>query len=281
MVDAFTFAELIDVGFIAFVALSCWYALTHSDNSAGENTGNWKAELEELRRSLQGLISEASVASHNLDRNLQRREDELHSLLKQLQSLKDDLPENIVAAAAAAPARQPAPTPELITEQAETKDLAVDDMPNASWFEPPENQVGQDTTAVGLPTKETSVRQKLEDAIEIRKTKDFAKPVIDGNSDTRELSIRRPSSIDPMAYKVAQRLLKRGQPIHLVARKLELTTSEVREIYKIIFPDSDSIEQENIEASDSTSFIELDEAVENPSPLDPEDIITATTNRQF
>lgn len=207
--ESLGFAQLIDICFVALVTICCLSALASTSNRGENRAREWKRELEELRRSLELLISEAATASRSLDKSLSERQEQLADLLARIESSAE------VRAAAELP-RAKAPNRPVETAASAAQRPAADafdpDSPNPSWE--------RELPKASAPENDGSLRGQIEVT---RQSAARAK-----KSDTRHVTIQRKRSIDPLAERVARRLLSRGQEIHIVARKLDLSLSDVR-----------------------------------------------------
>lgn len=232
------FASVIDIGFVLLVTFACLRSLRSDEG--GVQTPAWREELAEVQHALKGLIAEAGAASSQLDRNLLKRKEELEALAKRLDESESRLGARPSVKASSI---KPEPAP---AKPAPTKN----DMPNASWTFgdlgaddngllgavdsladtitlsnplPPRAAEPKPTTP---PKFAPSAPRTITDDIELLK------------SDEKERAIyERLSIIDPVAYRIARRLLAGGKEIHVVARKLGIPISEVRLLDRLIRQD--------------------------------------------
>ncbi|MCB0345860.1 MAG: hypothetical protein KDD66_12135 [Bdellovibrionales bacterium] len=204
--ESLGFNQLLDVLFVILVTASCWLSLSSSSDRNEGRTKEWKRELEDLRRSLELLINEAGTASRNLDKNLAERHEQLTQLLAKIESSPS------VINAAAAPAPQTIAEPRQATIELKNQDEFDPDSPNPSW--------GTSRPAQQAAEEPSGLREQIEISKEDQRESN--------KRQKREITVQRKLTIDPLAARVAKRLLLRGQEIHIVARKLDLSLSVVR-----------------------------------------------------
>jgi len=225
MFDTFSIEQFVDIGFILLVSGACLRSLFHNTEAQEQRIKLWKSELGQTTELLRELVTEASSASMNLDRSLGRRKDELEKLLHKIESVGTIVLEKIT--------------------QAED-----DDLPNDSWRKPLDFKKlnkSTSTNRTGLSDLVDSQDDRISLSIKaserldqaaaerVQQKSNLSKQVRVTRAEAPELEFEpRNSVIDPVAYKVARRLLTRGQEIHVVARKLELPLSEVRLLDKVI-----------------------------------------------
>lgn len=230
--------QLLDVAFVGLVLFTCWHSLFGS--SSRRRAYRWKEELRDLEDMLRELIAEAGAASSSLDRSLSRRKEELSALIRKIETAKQGA-ENSVAARSAAPAAQRrVPAPRRTAAEVE------DTLPNRTWesssaepgratlAETIEELLEEDHLSVSRPA--TPEKQSLAKKIEMKRESD----ILSEKGFVGE-------SIDPVAYKIALRLLSNGQEIHIVARKLGLPMAEVRLIDRLRRSKAGEIEIEEVE----------------------------------
>lgn len=191
----FTPDQLIDTGFVLFVIFTCGYSL-FGKSAAKEPSRQWMEELSALQEGLKELISEASAASSSLDRTLIKRKQELETILKKLEAAKE------------------APVTTVKREQEE--------FPNETWV--------MDAPKKSSPKRVEAPRRRAmtQDSELARRIEVFLESKTSSRPPASE------DSIDPVAYKVARRLLENGTEIHVVARKVGLPVEEIRVLDSMI-----------------------------------------------
>lgn len=201
---------VVDIGFMGLVSFVCFQSLLRVKDDGSAR----KAELLQLEHALKELIEEASAASMQLDRSLSRRKAELERLLERLPS-EESLQLNTKPHRASEPKH------------------GIDDLPNETWMERPRNKNPQQS-ASGL---ERLAAQKQDTVtLSSRQQEEDKKELLEGFEES--------AIIDPVAYKIACRLLREGKEIHVVARKLELPVSEVRAIDTRIRKSAPSLQEQ-------------------------------------
>ncbi len=235
------FASVIDIGFVLLVTFACLRSLR---SEGSDQTPAWREELAEVQHALKGLIAEAGAASQQLDRNLLKRREELEALATRL-----DESEARLAPRAAA---KPAPVKTDAAKPAPKQKTVQDDMPNASWTFGDLDSDASLLTAVDGLSDTLTLSNPLPGAAKSVEPKSSApqpkfapsapRTITDDiellKSDEKERAIyERLSIIDPVAYRIARRLLAGGKEIHVVARKLGIPISEVRLLDRLIRQD--------------------------------------------
>src|SRR5438552_2731156 len=87
MGSTFSFAHLVDIGFVIMVMAASWQSLS---DATVKRSRRFKQEFTDLEHTIKGLVTEAAEASAALDRSLLRRKQELETLLKQIQQAQEE-----------------------------------------------------------------------------------------------------------------------------------------------------------------------------------------------
>lgn len=210
-------AQLADTGFVLFVVFTCGYSLFANKEQGGQKSRKWIQELAILQETIRELIGEASSASSQLDRTLQRRKLELEKLLTKIDN---------------SPTYSP-------------------DMPNESWEEWPIQRAPrpQERAAAPKPAPQQNRIQPKQQPSSIRRPI----PLTQDSELARRIEVflddKKPSrmvseeSSDPAAYKIARRLLESGKEIHVVAKKVGLPIEEIRVLDAMVKGDSAPIDE--------------------------------------
>lgn len=223
-------STLIDIAFVGFVSFACWKSMRLASAGAAGMSEAGRAELQELEKVLRSLIDEAGEASVGLERRLSRRKEEIEMLLKRAEQLVQDAPQqqpsSRQAPRNAAPKQRPVPA-------AETTLLELDDeLPNTSWQTSRQPRGAQD------PIETAAARQR--DTVQLTKNTE------EELSQAAQRTFAQLSITDPIAYKIARRLLSQGVEIHVVARKLDVPLSEIRVLDRLmreeLVSDPDAVE---------------------------------------
>lgn len=196
----FTPDQLIDTGFVLFVIFTCGYSLF--GKTAKGPSKKWMDELATLQEGLRELISEASAASSNLDRTLVRRKQELETLLKKLEATKESA---------------------FSTKASSRRE---EEFPNETWV--------MDRPKTPAPAGKKAAAPQPEPRVSSQDS-DLARRIeVFLESKTSSRPSASEDSIDPVAYKVARRLLENGNEIHIVAKKVGLPLEEIRVLDSMI-----------------------------------------------
>ncbi|MCB0360636.1 MAG: hypothetical protein KDD44_13405, partial [Bdellovibrionales bacterium] len=218
--------QIIDIGFIVFVSVAAWLSLSGKNDPTERRLSLWRNELETLQNALGAMIAEASEASQNLDRNLRQRKQELVQLIDRIESIN-------ASALRARPARPESsydvPVEDEPAEQHSSVSAFAEDFPNESWLRQGRG-AAESAPSTDRPRGQKRLRETIEVSRDVIATDQFAEREAAAPQGERQITLRRRSKIDPTAYRVAQRLLREGKPIHIVARKLELDVADVRTI---------------------------------------------------
>ncbi len=257
---------VVDIGFVVLVIFICIKTLL-SESGEGDSTyKKWKQDLKELSDSLRLLIDEASIASNQFDRNLLRRRDELEILLHRLQQTEGMITKN----AFEEPQRvmQKGEPKEKATKQDLPNSSWYEPFSKTKTFDSPKDFNGKkkgnfelehlveeqrDSLDLSTTREQRSRSSQREESLELQQYsgESFQDDISQGQALREQVRLvkesqgagerrgefRRPllgHNQDPVAYKIARRLLLQGQEIHVVARKLELPLSEVRILDKLV-----------------------------------------------
>ena len=212
-------AQLADTGFVLFVVFTCGYSLFGNSSGPSAKSKRWIEELRQLQETLRELIGEATAASSSLDRTLQKRKLELEKLLQRLESatesreITDDYPNetwvNRSRASEAPPQQVRAPAPQRATTP-QRGGVQSSQLTQAQLTQALNNRRAQ--AQAMIDPQESDLARRIE-------------VFLDGKKPLRATSEDGP---DPVAYKVARRLLQEGKEIHIVAKKVGLPVEEVR-----------------------------------------------------
>jgi len=230
MTEPLHIEAIVDTAFMVLVIFTCWRVLFGKQATQNVQNPRWKEELAELEKSLGRLIEEAGQASYQLDKNLQRRREELEEVLSKVERKQHQAVEQSTVEA----------------QNVEEPSIEIpNDLPNSTWLEPLKKE----------PTQNPA--PSLDEQIEVA--------TADSPLKSREETLSEKMLaqwIDPVAFKVAKRLLGRGQEIHVVARKLGIPTAQVRLVDSILRrerQDESSEEDVVVQASESESGYSLED----------------------
>lgn len=282
MVGQLGFQWLVDVGFVLFVTAACLHSLFRDNTSADRRRAAWQTELKELEQTLRGLIAEAGAASSNLDRNLLQRKRELEALLKRIE-------EKDVTQQPAASTRRTTASPQREPNFSLGEE---NDLPNETWKRPVRKQAAEPVAAakpkvpVARPAKPQEEPEwksgyfeleqlinSAEDSVSLSQSiaaavpparREAKQPMLAATGLSEQIetinmsaaendTFNMTSIMDQSTYRIARRLLKEGNELHIVARKLDLPVSEIRLLDKLMrreesgarkYENEDSVEQE-------------------------------------
>jgi len=220
---SFDLKSVIDVLFMGIVLYTCWQNIFGAGGQAEKKAQQWKAEMNKLEATIKDLIREAGSAGSSLDRNLLQRKRELEDLVRRMDTYenrqlidrsRERAKEKIKAYHNSRPAEP------------------VDEFPNASWQRGNQN--------VSSRSQQNSYLDNLANAQQEQVTLSSRTPVNTAREVEKDLRSKiemirddnkrgfKGEAKDPVAYKIAARLLNAGQEIHVVSRKLGLPVAEVR-----------------------------------------------------
>jgi hypothetical protein len=258
----FGIQQFVDIGFGLIVIGICIKTLFTDRDRLSKERSRWKEELAELQHSLQSLIAEAADASQVFDKRIQRRTSELDSLIRRAERT---VAEAKTVAKSVANNRTKTVSEHFTEEEGDDLDdqnatsiienfdppwaQMVDDTPDSfSSLSPERNKysskaskapVSNDRANVVKETAKAKVDVRtpaltpLQKQIEMQSEQD----VID------EKIFRQTSIVDPVAFRIAKRLLLEGKELHVVARKLELPVSEVRHLEMLLRQEAQKVNQ--------------------------------------
>jgi hypothetical protein len=218
-------AQLADTGFVLFVVFTCGYSLFANKEERAGKSKKWMQELTVLQETIRELIGEASSASSQLDRTLQRRKLELEKLLTKID---------------ASPQYSP-------------------DFPNDSWAERPAPQRPQqqqryveERAASPRPAQQQTRVQPKPQAptqrrpVPLSQQSELARRIEVFLDDKKPTRMAAEESSDPAAYKIARRLLESGKEIHVVAKKVGLPIEEIRVLDSMVKGASEPIDETHL-----------------------------------
>lgn len=236
-----------DIGFAALVLFACLPNLLSDERKTEKRNQKWKEELQTLEETLRELIREAGSASSTLDRNLVSRRRELEALLARIETVKNSLTDIKGSRSQSSWSTEELPAFE-------------DELPNESWNRPLAMRTQQEEDFGGGEQLE-QLAAELRDPVALSRRpavtreapdeRQLRQPSAAGNRPTNlatalaaqiekinqnedSVLLRTFAHLDPVAIRVAKRLLIGGQEIHLVARKLELPIADVRMLDRVI-----------------------------------------------
>ena len=254
----FNIQQAIDFGFMGIVLFTCWQTLFGSGRES--RSAKWREELGRVEEVLRELIAEASAAGSNLDRSLNHRKSELQQLIKTIELAKQGVSGEIPAAAGRGRGSRRA-------NQDTRQSPAAEDVPNESWLSAPRYMLEDEAPSAdeGELVDQLEMSRDLMEAAELQRDsvrlsgaaqqrtarggarssaaaikaalKDSLAARVERMTARTEESVERGfvgESMDPVAYKIARRLLLGGKEIHVVARKLEIPVAEVRIIERML-----------------------------------------------
>ena len=261
MLSQINFSQVVDLGFVALVSFVCIKNIFgNSADAASRRAEAVRGDLRELESALRGLIGEASAASGNLDKSLNRRKSELEQLLKRIEGKAGSASELIAEGqSGSAPAQSAAGSRGYKNNNIPSDNQVDDNLPNDTWTLGSLESDSSDEAAQSLrdliESSEDSVTLSSEfEQFALKKhqqqQKRSAKPAEIkpakpkaslGSSLAKRLEQVKteqqaeyiPSFIEPGAFRVAKRLLMSGQEIHVVARKLDLPLGDIRVIERL------------------------------------------------
>lgn len=224
-----------DFGFALLVGGICLRTLLFDREANTKQRAIWKHELLELEKSLRELIDEASHASEVFDRQLNTRQKTLESLVEKSESLLKASISNSVKTNS----RDRLRPNEIRTKKSNSTRLNSannsadwiygDDLPNhlASALEESDDVVLNQVPVQNKKTQQIRKEQQIQSA-ENSKAAEEEQQIID------EKIFSQTSIVDPVAFRIAKRLLLEGKELHVIARKLEIPVSEIRHLEMLI-----------------------------------------------
>lgn len=232
-----------DIGFTLVIGGVCLRTLLFDREVNVKQRAVWKQELRELEKSLRLLIDEASHASHQFDSQLSQKQIHIQKLLDKAETLlKTSISNATVSQGRKSNSdaqRRNAAQRDLSSRQELRSDYDLDDWTygeriytedtqgNDFIFE--EEQQGSYTRNKRQHTKKD---QSILEAKKIEQMKNEERKKQEALAD--EKIFAQTSIVDPVAYKIAKRLLLEGKELHVIARKLEMPVSEIRHLETLI-----------------------------------------------
>ena len=238
-------------------------------SAAGSNLNRSLLKRKEELQKLIGQIEEARLTGEELleEQSAPRAREARPIASPARSSAQPALPAARTALPSSRPSASQVETRRRMAAAAALQEAA--DLPNESWSRAPSEASDADAFELGLEEliDSTPDRITLSNAPARRAPQP---PRMDANSRARSLAAQieklktkpldpeeeilppPPPGVDPIAFKVARRLLAQGREIHVVARKIELPVAEVRMIERMM----------RIEQGEDIDSYETDEAPE-------------------
>lgn len=207
-----------DIGFALLVGGVCIRTLLFDREANIKQRAIWKQELKELEKSLRILIDEATEASHVFDKQLGKRQIAIEKMADRAENL---LRASISNANKPATSQKNTATKrsdsQKTTQSKKIKDWTMDeDLPNhlMSSLESASDRASFNSENAKSNNEESELAAKK------------------ALSDERIFA--QTSIVDPVAFKIAKRLLLEGKELHVIARKLDMPVSEIRHLETLI-----------------------------------------------
>jgi hypothetical protein len=214
-----------DIGFALLVGGICLRTLLFDREANVKQRAVWKHELMELEKSLKQLILESTDVCEAFERKLDMRQKNVEALIERAEIKSSELFAKVTVASNSS---KTAPNVKKEKIQVEKKidwefgDELPDELPShlAASIETTE-----DVTEFKAKPVESRLREN-------QATTQKAEPSAPFLSDEKIFS--QTSIVDPIAYRIAKRLLLEGKELHVIARKLEIPVSEIRHLESLI-----------------------------------------------
>lgn len=220
-------SNLVDIGFTVFTTAICIKFLTEQTIDNEKAISHWRKELKGLEQTIRALITEATTANNSLDRTLVKRKSDLEKLLHKLEKVENKLDQT---------EELPNESWRRREEDIRLEHLAEEDPLELSFL-------AEDTRdSVSLSTKHSSSLNTNSRRVVSAKTAPQAKTQTTKNL-REQIEIRKPnikqeqigtSILEPVTLKVAKRMLAQGKEIHVVAKKLDLSVSQIRVLDRML-----------------------------------------------
>ncbi len=217
--------QFADIGFGLLVAGICIKTLFTDKNALKKQRELWREELQELEKSLKTLITEASDASEVFDKNIRHRQRELTSLLERA--------EKTISETKSLSDSAPSEFDDLSLKKTSSSNDQENIVIDPPWAQ---NSSEEITAAKGASLRYKTLTSLGKISNEAKAT--TLKSQIEIEKDEEEKHdneiFQQTSIVDPVAFKIAKRLLLAGRELHIVARKLELPVSEIRHLDSLL-----------------------------------------------
>lgn len=259
---------------VAVVGTCCYSVLKVSQMTGNAHAQRWREELLGLEETLRNLIQEAAQSSMEVDRSLMRRRDELEALLAQVPNTQDEIQERRAHAhTSPGRAARSNPWAKGNDEELPNASWRMGDSKQTPASAKIKQAAAAQTSVeeyrpnVGGNSTKGRVASRYEAALKESQYLAETEDLLDERQDTITLSSARaptraaaptilqpkpvptpevqeeeeeplpgwlPRSVEPAAFRVAKRLLSSGQEIHVVARKLEMSSADIRHIDRML-----------------------------------------------
>jgi len=238
--------QLADIGFGLLVIGICLKTLFTDRSALSKQREVWKEELQALEISLRELIAEAGDASQVFDKRIQRRQSELESLLRRAERTVSEAKDMTTKLRESTNKTGEESEFSLGKESEGIEDPPWAKMVDDSISLPPEVEASlmsararakkdfsqapekNKSSRSNLAQQKRDVRTPLQRQIEMQTEEEVSDEHI----------FRQTSIVDPVAFRIAKRLLLEGKELHVVSRKLELPVSEIRHLDTLLRQDA-------------------------------------------
>jgi hypothetical protein len=214
-----------DIGFALLVGGICLRTLLFDRDANVKQRAIWKHELVELEKSLKQLILESTQACEVFDSKLDRRQKNIESLLERVEIKASEVFAKVVVT-------------ENSNKKLNNKKKEKPLTQKLDW------EFGEDLPEE-LPSHLVDALEIIEDKALLATSKKDQKnnAFSEYNLKTKveipatlsdEKIFSQTSIVDPIAFRIAKRLLLEGKELHIIARKLEIPVSEIRHLESLI-----------------------------------------------
>lgn len=232
--------QVADIGLGLLVAGICIKTLFTDKNAMKKQREIWKVELSELESSLRTLISDATDASQIFDKNIRHRQKELTSLL--------DRTEKTIREAKTYEEEKT-----YTSTRSHEEFISGNNSDETNREDPPwtKNNTVYNGLATEIEKETTTSRNHARMSLKYKSLAPQKKETLVSNDAALALKnqieiekqeqekldneiFQQTSFVDPVAFRIAKRLLLEGKELHVVARKLEFPVSEIRHLDSLL-----------------------------------------------
>ena len=227
-ISGISIEQFSDIGFALLVGGICLRTLLFDRDANIKQRAIWKHELTELEKSLRQLIDEATQASELFDKQLTFRQQSIEELLDRAEKM-------------ASTSYAKASVSQSAKSNSENKSESKSLRPPKKEIEVEKDwEFGEDLPdhlidALELTEDKTTIRKDSTKKVKSNVVENYTATAVEKKAAIAEEKIFSQTSIvDPVAYRIAKRLLLEGKELHVIARKLEIPVSEIRHLETLI-----------------------------------------------
>ena len=266
-----------DIGFTLLIAGVCLRTLLFDREVNVKQRMLWKQELLEVEKSLKMLIDEATHASSIFDRQITEKQGNIQKLVNKAESLlKASISNAKINKSKSISSNQeeslydegsydfPYSTSKTLKAQDSSSDWTYgEEIPShlVDAIEVADREEDPSYNKRNVPQKnrKTMVREQLDKNMILKNEEKKKQELL-----LDEKIFSQTSIVDPVAFRIAKRLLLEGKELHVIARKLEMPVSEIRHLETLIRQQAQEVQAELPETFKAKDIEQVKKVIRDP-----------------